>query len=60
MTSQGVMLLAGPVPDMEHHWSSHEVSHLITSGIVTGYPDDTFRPDAPMTRSEWVVTLARP
>ena len=35
------------------------VGYLESYGIVTGYPDDTFRPDAPLTRAEFAVLLHR-
>ena len=35
------------------------VSFLHTLGIMRGYADGTFRPDEPITRAEFVITIAR-
>ncbi|CAG7643891.1 S-layer homology domain-containing protein [Paenibacillus allorhizosphaerae] len=39
---------AGSVPT----WSREHVEALYANGIIAGYPDDTFRADAPITREE--------
>ena len=36
-----------------------EIGGAIRSGIMTGYPDGTFRPDVPVTRQELAVVLSR-
>ena len=33
-------------------WSNRAISTLYTGGIISGYPDGTFRPLAPITRAE--------
>lgn len=40
-------------------WYNNAVSTLTNAGIITGYPDDTFRPDAPISRSEFAAIAAR-
>ena len=35
------------------NWYNNAVSTLSSMGIVSGYPDGTFRPDAPITRAEF-------
>jgi hypothetical protein len=47
-------------PDVEGHWSQPMVSNLIGKGIIAGYTDGTFRPESPLTRSEFakIVSLA--
>ena len=40
-------------------WYSAAVSTLSRMGIITGYPDGTFRPDAPITRAEFTAIAAR-
>lgn len=37
---------------MEGHWAADLVSSAAAAGYVNGYPDGTFRPDAPVTRAE--------
>ncbi|HHY34711.1 MAG TPA: S-layer homology domain-containing protein [Firmicutes bacterium] len=41
------------------HWAEAEIVYAFHKGIVTGYPDGTFRPDASCSRSEFVVLLLR-
>ena len=40
-------------------WYADYVGWALREGIVTGYPDGTFKPDAPVTRAELAVVLAR-
>lgn len=43
--------------DMRHHWAQAQVYTLMEHGIITGYPDNTFCPDQPVTRQEAVALL---
>lgn len=43
--------------DLEGHWAAREVEVVAARGIMEGYPDGSFRPDAQITRAEWVKTL---
>ncbi|ARI76505.1 S-layer homology domain-containing protein [Halobacillus mangrovi] len=38
--------------DTEGHWANEEIEYLIEKEIVNGYPDGSFKPDAPITRAE--------
>ncbi len=49
---------ASPV-DWFGHWAEQEIAYCFRRGMVTGYPDDTFRPGAVCSRSEFVVLLLR-
>ncbi len=40
-------------------WFNNAVSTLSNAGIITGYPDGTFRPNAPITRAEFAAIAAR-
>ncbi|SDD07113.1 S-layer homology domain-containing protein [Paenibacillus sp. UNCCL117] len=40
-------------------WYSSAVSTAVQAGIAGGYPDGTFRPDAPVTREELAAMLIR-
>ncbi|WP_282937182.1 fibronectin type III domain-containing protein [Paenibacillus sp. RC67] len=40
-------------------WSKKAVQAVIAAGLMNGYPDHTFRPANPITRSEAVVTVDR-
>ena len=48
-----------PFSDMNDHWSSAFVSRAVDEGLLSGYPDGTFRPDAPLTRAELAAVLWR-
>ncbi|WP_235886150.1 S-layer homology domain-containing protein [Paenibacillus cymbidii] len=40
-------------------WARKAVAQAVQAGIVAGYEDGTFRPDAEITRSEMAVMIAR-
>lgn len=40
-------------------WYAAAVSTLSKMGIISGYPDGTFRPNAPITRAEFAAMIAR-
>ncbi len=39
-------------------WYNNAVSTLSNAGVISGYPDGTFRPDAPITRAEMAKIIA--
>lgn len=42
-----------------NHWACEAIHSMIAKGIITGYPDYTFRPDNKVTRYEFAAMLAR-
>lgn len=36
----------------QDHWADGPVQYLVSLGVVSGYPDGTFRPDASVTRAQ--------
>jgi hyaluronate lyase len=44
--------------DMLNHWAAAAVHNLADRKIVQGYPDNTFRPEAQVTRAEFAVMMA--
>lgn len=40
--------------DIANHWAKDYVEDLVNRGVVNGYDDGTFRPDAPVTRAEFL------
>ena len=40
-------------------WYNNPISTMSALGIINGYPDGTFRPDAPITRAEFAAIAAR-
>jgi hypothetical protein len=45
--------------DIEGHWAEANIRHLIAMGAIDGYPDNTFRPDNPITRAEFTVIAVK-
>ncbi|WP_422123884.1 S-layer homology domain-containing protein [Planococcus sp. X10-3] len=41
------------------HEFAFEIAYLYEEGIITGYPDGTFRPDEPIKRSDAVAMIGR-
>lgn len=40
-------------------WPAGAISAAVQAGLIQGYADGSFRPDAPVTREQMAVTLAR-
>lgn len=43
--------------DIAGHWGEVNIKQAVQQGIVNGYPDGTFKPDATVTRAEFTVML---
>ncbi|BAU29821.1 putative repeat protein (TIGR02543 family) [Aneurinibacillus soli] len=43
--------------DISGHWSEANIKQAVSSGIVSGYPDGTFKPNSTVTRAEFAVML---
>jgi hypothetical protein len=43
--------------DISGHWAEANIQLALSSGIVSGYPDGTFKPGKNVTRAEFVVML---
>ena len=41
------------------HWAYNAISFVSAQGYMTGYPDGTFKPDAPITRAEIATVISR-
>ena len=39
--------------DIPHHWGWEYILRMASLGVVSGYPDQTFRPDRDVTRAEF-------
>ena len=50
--------ISGVFSDTLDDWSRADVAAGVRAGIVGGYPDGTFRPEAPVTRAEFARILA--
>jgi len=43
----------------EEHWAKQAIAQAAALGIVSGYPDGSFRPEATITRAEMAVMIAK-
>ncbi|RTE11718.1 S-layer homology domain-containing protein [Paenibacillus whitsoniae] len=43
--------------DIAGHWAEASLKQAVSSGIVSGYPDGTFKPNHTVTRAEFAVML---
>ncbi|MFM9328349.1 S-layer homology domain-containing protein [Paenibacillus mesotrionivorans] len=43
--------------DLAAHWAESDIKQAVELGIVSGYPDGTFKPDGAVTRAEFAVML---
>ncbi len=55
--SQAAWAVLSDVPNT--YWAAQYIDYLNNRHIVTGYPDNTFRPERPVTRAEFAVMLAK-
>ena len=50
----------GPFRDVPgNHWAAGAIAWAKQKGLLGGYPDGTFRPEAPVTRAELAAVLQR-
>ncbi|MGO4695394.1 S-layer homology domain-containing protein, partial [Paenibacillus sp. 2TAB26] len=43
--------------DISNHWAATNIKQAVLNGFVSGYPNGMFKPDANVTRAEFVVML---
>ncbi|NMB46346.1 MAG: S-layer homology domain-containing protein [Firmicutes bacterium] len=46
-------------PDIQNHWAKKDINALAEKGIIKGYPDGGFHPDARISRAEMTTMLTR-
>ena len=44
--------------DTLNHWAINDIAYLAGKKVLSGYPDETFRPDGYITRAEFSKILA--
>jgi len=57
ITSLPAMALAS-FPDMSGNDDEHTISRWQEAGLISGYPDGTFRPDDPVTRAQFAKIIS--
>lgn len=45
--------------DYEKHWAREDIDWCIERGLLTGYPDGSFKPDQSVNRAEMAVIIRR-
>lgn len=45
--------------DFQSHWAQKPIQALFDKGVITGYPDGTFKPDQAITRAEFAKLVAK-
>ncbi|MEM9162716.1 MAG: family 10 glycosylhydrolase [Cyanobacteria bacterium P01_F01_bin.4] len=45
--------------DIQNHWAQDCIEKLIEQGLITGYPDGTFKPEQPVTRAEFATLVIK-
>lgn len=50
---------ASTFPDVQGHWAQTFIEALAAQDIIRGFPDGTFRPDAPVTRAQYAALIRK-
>ena len=45
--------------DISSHWAKDSIMKMINGGVISGYPDGTFKPDKAVTRAEFTVMIVK-
>ncbi|MFW6358911.1 MAG: S-layer homology domain-containing protein, partial [Chroococcales cyanobacterium] len=55
------VLTTGPseFKDISGHWAEVFISALVERGLISGFPDGTFKPEANLTRAEYAAIIAK-
>ncbi len=53
-----------PVPDtglsdIRGHWAEAFIQGLVSRSLISGFPDGTFKPEAPLTRAQYAAIVAK-
>lgn len=43
----------------EDHWARKDIRHVVSKGILTPFSDNTFRPDADVSKMDYIVAVVR-
>ena len=59
VTTPTILTLPGLADVSASYWGDAAISSLTSKGIVSGYPDGSFKPDASITRAEFATMLVK-
>ncbi|MEX0269511.1 S-layer homology domain-containing protein [Leptolyngbyaceae cyanobacterium UHCC 1019] len=49
----------GELTDIEGHWAAGFIRGLVAKGYISGFPDGSFKPQAPITRAQYAAIIAK-
>lgn len=52
-------VLTGAFTDIQGHWAAQQIRTLAQQGIISGYPDGSFRPEAGLSRAAFIKLLTQ-
>jgi parallel beta-helix repeat protein len=60
-SAQVPVAVTGPTQfsDLGSHWGTAFIQGLVTRGLILGFPDGTFKPEASITRAEYAAIVAK-
>jgi hypothetical protein len=56
---QGIPDKTTDLRDISGHWAEAGINRLVAAGVMSGYPDHTFKPDDTITRAEFCTVLVK-
>jgi hypothetical protein len=48
-----------PLKNIQNYWGRYYIENLISQKIINGFPDGTYRPNAPITRAEFASIIGK-
>ncbi len=57
--TQTILIPVNTFPDITYHWARHYIETMAYHRFVSGYPDQTFRPNNLVTRAESSTIIAK-
>lgn len=46
-------------PDLKGHWAAPFIEVVYEKGLISGFPDGTFAPEAPITRAQYAAIISK-
>lgn len=59
LTLQNAAIAQASLSDVQGNWAQSCITELTQRGIISGYPDGTFRPNNPVTRAEYASMVGK-
>lgn len=59
LTCLSPLALASQMDDINGHWAEAQIKDMVNQGIISGYPDGSFKPEGKITRAEFASLLVK-